>query len=138
MPRPESVLLVVPHPTPLYPPSSVLCLLPDFDPHYSSTTDHSSFNTHILLINLSLLTGLPFPPPANRGVSVHISLTFSSTILQCRSNAFTRANSLRLLRQDIRTWVWERTAVCRIERGPDVNSYSSICAISYSLGEAGC
>jgi len=29
--------------------------------------------------------------------------------------------------------VWERTAVCRIERGPDVNSYSSSWATSYSL-----
>ncbi len=28
----------------------------------------------------------------------------------------------------------ERTAVCRIERGPDVNSCSSSCAISNSLG----
>jgi len=31
--------------------------------------------------------------------------------------------------------VWKRTAVCRIERGPEVNSYSSSWAISYSLGE---
>jgi len=30
--------------------------------------------------------------------------------------------------------VWERTAVWRIERGPEVNSYSSSWAISYSLG----
>ena len=61
--------------------------------------------THILLTNLSLLTGLPFFPEAFLGVSVHISFTFSSTILQCRSNAFTRASNLRLLRHEIKTCV---------------------------------
>ena len=81
--------------------------------------------TYILLINLSLLTGLPFFPPAVFGVSVHISFTFSNTILQWRSNALTLARSLRLLRHDIRTCVCDRTAVWRIERGPDVNSCSS-------------
>ena len=89
--------------------------------------------THILLINLSLLTGLPFLPPDTLGISVHISLTFSNTMLQCRSKALTRAKSLRLLRQEMRTWVWERTAVWRIESGPEVNSCSSSRAISYSL-----
>lgn len=89
--------------------------------------------THNLLINRSLFTGLPFFPLANLGVSVHISFTFSSTMLQWRSKAFTRARSLRLLRQEMRTWVCERTAVWRMERGPDVNSCSSSWAISYSL-----
>jgi hypothetical protein len=36
--------------------------------------------------------------------SVHISLTFSSTMLQWRSKAFTRPSSLRLLRQLMSTW----------------------------------
>lgn len=85
-------------------------------------------------MNLSLLTGLPFFPPAVRGISVHISFTFSSTILQCRSKAFTLAKSLRLLRQEISTWVCDRTAVCRIESGPEVNSCSSSNETSYSLG----
>lgn len=61
--------------------------------------------THILLMNLSLLTGRPFFPLASLGVSVHISLTFSRTMLQCRSNAFTRASSFLLFRIEIRTWV---------------------------------
>lgn len=78
--------------------------------------------THILLMNLSLLTGRPFFPLASLGVSVHISFTFSRTMLQCRSNAFTRASSFLLFRIEIRTWVWLRTAVWRIERGPAENS----------------
>jgi hypothetical protein len=80
-----------------------------------------------------LFTGLPFLPPASRGVSVHISFTFSKTMLQCRSKALTLAKSFRLLRQDIRTWVCDRTAVCKIERGPEVNSCSSRSETSYSL-----
>lgn len=84
-------------------------------------------------MNLSLLTGLPFFPPAVRGISVHISFTFSNTILQCRSKAFTLARSLRLLRQEINTCVCDRTAVCKIESGPDVNSCSSSNETSYSL-----
>lgn len=70
----------------------------------------------------SLLIGRPGFPLASLGVSVHISFTFSSTMLQCRSKALTRASSLRLLRIEIRTWVWLRTAVWRIERGPAENS----------------
>lgn len=102
---------------------------------FRSTPPHTrAQNTYILLTNRSLLTGLPFFPPAALGVSVHISLTFSSTILQWRSKALTRASSLRLLRHEMSTWVWERTAVCRIDSGPEVNSYSSSWAISYSLG----
>lgn len=78
--------------------------------------------TYILLMNLSLLTGLPFLPLASLGVSVHISFTFSRTMLQCLSKAFTRARSFLLFRIDMRTWVWLRTAVWRIERGPAENS----------------
>lgn len=86
--------------------------------------------THILLMKRSLLTPFPLPP---FGFSVHISFTFSRTMLQCRSKAFTRASSLRLFRQEIRTWVWERVAVWRMESGPDVSSCSSTSEISYSL-----
>lgn len=92
--------------------------------------------THILLMKRSLLTPLPFFPWLFLGNSVHISLTFSRTMLQCLSNAFTRARSLRLLRHEMTTWLWLRTAVCRIERGPAVNSCSSTRAISYSLPES--
>lgn len=91
------------------------------------------YTTYILLINRSLLTGLPFFPFDSLGVSVHISLTFSSTMLQWRSNALTRARSFRLLRQEIRTCVWLRTAVWRIDKGPALNSCSSRSDISYSL-----
>lgn len=92
-----------------------------------------NYQTHILLMNRSLFTGLPFFPPANLGVSVHISFTFSNTMLQCRSKALTRANSLRLLRHEIKTWFAFRTAVCRMESGPLVNSYCSSAVTSYSL-----
>ena len=59
---------------------------------------------NILAIYLSLFTGfdLVFPLP-DLGVSVHISLTFSSTMLKCRSNAFILANSFRLFLQLMRT-----------------------------------
>jgi hypothetical protein len=60
-----------------------------------------------------LFTGLAFfVPLPDFGTSVHISFTFSRTILQCRSNAFTRANILWLFRQFIRTCVswWEPKA----------------------------
>lgn len=84
-------------------------------------------------MNRSLLTGLPFFPPANLGVSVHISLTFSNTMLQWRSKALTLARSLRLLRIEMRTCVWLRTAVWRMDSGPALNSCSSRSDISYSL-----
>lgn len=86
--------------------------------------------TYILLTKRSLFTPLPLLP---LGFSVHISFTFSSTILQCRSKALTRAKSLRLFRHEIRTWVWVRVAVCRSDSGPAVSSCSSTRAISYSL-----
>lgn len=88
---------------------------------------------HILLMNLSLLMGLPFFPCALRGVSVHISFAFSNTMLQCLSKALTLARSFLLLRHETRTWLWLRTAVWRMERGPAVNSCSSTRATSYSL-----
>jgi hypothetical protein len=83
-----------------------------------------------LLTNRSLFTPLPLLP---LGFSVHISFTFSRTMLQCRSKALTRARSLRLLRQEIRTWVCVRVAVCRRDSGPAVSSCSSTWATSYSL-----
>lgn len=42
--------------------------------------------------------------------SVHISRTFSKTMLECRSNALTRAKILRLLRQLIRTCAHHESA----------------------------
>ena len=86
-----------------------------------------------LLMKRSRLMGLPFLPSAFLGTSLHISLTFSRTMLQWRSKALTRASSLRLLRVEMRTWVWLRTAVWRSERGPEVNSWVSRRESSYSL-----
>src|SRR5436190_21879346 len=89
--------------------------------------------THILLTNRSLFTPFPLPP---LGFSVHISFTFSSTMLQCRSNALTLASNLRLFRHDIKTWVCDRVAVWRMDNGPDVSSCSSKTEISYSLSHS--
>lgn len=88
---------------------------------------------NILEMNLSLLTGRAFDPSDFRGISVHISFTFSRTMLQCRSNALTRASSFRLFRHEIKTWLWVRTAVCKMLKGPALNSYFSSSAISYSV-----
>jgi hypothetical protein len=84
---------------------------------------------NILLMKRSLLT----PRPPALLFSVHISLTFSSTILQWRSKALTRASSLRLLRHEIRTCVCVRVAVWRMDRGPVDSSCASSTPISYSL-----
>lgn len=86
---------------------------------------------NIFGINLSLFTGfaffLPFPV---RGNSVHISFTFSKTMLQCLSKAFTRPNSFLLFLQFINTWVLFLTDCVRTERGPVLNSSSSLFANS--------
>lgn len=88
---------------------------------------------NILLMYLSLLIGFDFEP-FPFGVSVHISFTFSRTygdrdvlvskevyttsqvfyegrrtMLQCRSNAFTRANNFLLFLQKINTYIsWSK------------------------------
>ena len=80
---------------------------------------------------LSLFTGLAFffPFPVF-GVSVHISFTPSNTMLQWRSNAFTRAKSLRLFLQLISTCVLFFTASVRTDRGPVLNSSISFASNS--------
>ena len=98
-------------------------------PQLNNTKMTLSPRKNIFDTNLSLLT--PLPPDLL--FSVHISFTFSSTILQWRSKALTRARSFRLLRHDIRTWVWVRVAVWRIERGPVESSWASTSETSYSL-----
>jgi hypothetical protein len=98
--------------------------------HLPSTT--VSPRRNILLMNLSLFTGLAFFPFPLLGTSVHISFTFSRTMLQCRSKALTRANSLRLLRQLINTCELFLTASCKTESGPVLNSCSSISRSSAS------
>merc|ERR1719218_591696 len=70
-----------------------------------------------LLMNLSLFTGLAFFfPPC--GISVHISRTFSRTMLQWRSNALTRAKILRLLRQLMSTCELSFTHFWSTDKGP--------------------
>merc|ERR1712038_1123082 len=81
---------------------------------------------NILLMYRSLLTGFAFfvPFPVF-GSSVHISFTFSRTILQCRSKALTRPNNFLLFLQFMRTCVLLRTDSVRIDNGPVLNSSSS-------------
>lgn len=71
-----------------------------------STSTTESPRKNIFEMTRSLLTGFTFflPLPV-RGISVHISVTFSRTMLQWRSNALTRPRSFLLLRQLMRTWV---------------------------------
>lgn len=87
---------------------------------------------NILEMNRSLATGFPFffCPFPGFGSSVHISFTFSRTMLQWRSKALTRANNLRLFRQLISTWVLFLTDWVRTESGPVENSSSSRLASS--------
>ena len=65
---------------------------------------------------------LPFPV---LGISVHISLTLSKTMLQWRSKAFTLPSSFLLFRQLIKTCVLFFTDSVRTESGPVLNSSSS-------------
>jgi len=93
---------------------------------FLSTRITESPRRNILLIYRSLLTGFAFFVPfPDFGNSVHISFTFSSTILQCRSNALTRPNNFLLFRQLIRTCVLLRTDSVRMDSGPVLNSSSS-------------
>jgi len=79
----------------------------------------------------SLLTGLDFFLPfPDRGTSVHISLTFSRTMLQCRSNALTLPRSFLLFRQLMSTCVLFFTDCVNTDSGPVLNSSSSRLASS--------
>lgn len=86
---------------------------------------------NIFDMNRSLFTGFTFflPLPV-RGSSVHISFTFSSTMLQCRSKAFTLPSSFLLLRQLMSTWVLFFTDCVSTDSGPVLNSSSSCRASS--------
>ena len=66
-----------------------------------------------------------FPLP-ERGISVQISFTFSRTMLQCLSKAFTLPNSFLLFRQLINTCVLFLTDCVKTESGPVLNSSSSL------------
>merc|ERR1719409_1331486 len=84
---------------------------------FRSTKITESPRKKSLLMKRSLFTGFAFfLPPC--GISVHISRTFSRTMLEWRSNAFTRARILRLLRQLIKTCELSLTHFCNTESGP--------------------
>eukprot|EP00320_Phaeocystis_rex_P021968 CAMPEP_0119055780 /NCGR_PEP_ID=MMETSP1178-20130426/331_1 /TAXON_ID=33656 /ORGANISM="unid sp, Strain CCMP2000" /LENGTH=128 /DNA_ID=CAMNT_0007036407 /DNA_START=217 /DNA_END=600 /DNA_ORIENTATION=+ len=85
---------------------------------------------NILLIKRSLLTGFDFLATPPLGVSVHISLTFSSTMLQCLSNAFTRPSNFLLYLQLMSTCVLLLTLCVSTDSGPVENSSSSVFALS--------
>ena len=82
------------------------------------------------LMKRSLLTGLDFLATPPLGCSVHISLTFSSTMLQCRSNALTRPSSFLLFLQLMSTCVLLLTLCVSTDSGPVENSSSSLLALS--------
>merc|ERR1719312_643976 len=92
---------------------------------------------NIFEMNRSLFTGLAFflPFPV-LGSSVHISLTPSSTMLQCLSKAFTRPNSFLLFLQLMSTWVLFFTESVRTLRGPVENSSCSFASLSSGVMSA--
>lgn len=93
---------------------------------FLSTNITESPRRNILEMKRSLFTGFTFffPFPV-RGTSVHISLTLSSTILQCRSKALTLPNNFLLFLQLIRTCVLFLTDWVKTDNGPVLNSSSS-------------
>ena len=88
---------------------------------------------NILLMYLSRLMGFARFPLFFLGISLQISQAFSKTMFKWRSNAFNRANILRLFRQLTRIWEFVFTALVNIARGPSfiVSSYG-VCLSSAS------
>merc|ERR1719162_2305623 len=91
-----------------------------------------------LLMKRSLFTGFAFFfPPC--GISVHISRTFSKTMLQWRSKAFTRARIFLLFRQLISTCELSFTHFCSTDSGPTSKlSLSSGLSSAMMLLDQGC
>ena len=93
---------------------------------------------NILEMKRSRLMGAAFflPLPVF-GTSVHISLTFSSTMLQCLSKAFTRPSNFLLFRQLMSTCVLLLTLCVRTDSGPVLKSSSSFfLSASFAAAEA--
>jgi len=88
---------------------------------------------NIFAMYLSLLIGFAFLPFPVFGISYHISLTFSNTMLQCLSKALTRPKSFLLFRQLMRTWVLFLTDDISTDKGPVLNSSSSLCLSSSNV-----
>ena len=82
------------------------------------------------LMKRSLFTGFDFFVAVPLGVSVHISFTFSRTMLQCLSKALTRPSSFLLFLQLMSTCVLLFTLCVSTDRGPVENSSSSVFALS--------
>lgn len=81
---------------------------------------------NIFEMNRSLFTGAAFLAPFPVfGTSLQISLTFSRTMLQWRSNALTRPRSFRLFLQLIKTCEFVLTLCVKTDNGPVWNSCSS-------------
>jgi len=98
------------------------------DHHFGlrSTRITESPRMNILLRKRSLLTVLAFLTPFPVfGTSVHSSFTFSSTMLQCLSKAFTRPRSFRLFLQLISTCALVFTLCVKTDKGPAWKSRSS-------------
>ena len=96
--------------------------------YYGSTYYGSTTTAH--LMKRSLFTGLDFLVAVPLGVSVHISLTFSRTMLQCLSKALTRPSSFLLFLQLMSTCVLLFTLCVSTDRGPVENSSSSVFSFS--------
>merc|ERR1719223_913793 len=109
-------------------------------PHlgFLSTKMTESPRRKSLLMKRSLFTGLAFFfPPC--GTSVHISRTFSSTMLEWQSNAFTRAKILRLFRQLISTCELSFTHFCSTDKGATskLSLSSGFCSSAIAATEGG-
>ena len=87
------------------------------------TMTESPLRNSLLMKRSRFITLLPF-------FSVHSSFTFSNTILQCLSNAFTLAIILWLFLSDIITGVLDSIASLIRDIGPCLNSNSSSCSSS--------
>ena len=93
---------------------------------FRSTRITESPRINILLRNRSLLMVLAFLHPFPVfGTSVHSSFTFSRTMLQCLSKAFTRPRSFRLFRQLISTCALVFTLWLNTDKGPAWKSWPS-------------
>ena len=93
---------------------------------FRSTRITESPRINILLRKRSLLMVLAFLHPFPVfGISVHSSFTFSRTMLQCLSKAFTRPRSFRLFRQLISTCALVFTLWLNTDKGPAWKSWPS-------------
>ena len=90
---------------------------------------------NILLMNRSMFTGFALPEPFPvLFTSLHISFTFSRTMLQCRSKAFTLPRSFLLFRQLISTCAFVFTLCINTDSGPPWLCWSLSCVYERQRG----